>query len=911
TSLIQYPIGRKNETSTIPNTVTSIGEYAFKFCKNLISVVIPNSVTSLGHSAFNTCTSLQSIALPNSIILIDTYAFYNCTSLESISVDENNPNYASVEGVLFDKAITSLIQYPIGRKNDTYTIPNTVTSIGELAFKFCKNLTSVSIPNSVTTIGSKAFDTCSSLLSVTIPNSVISLGERAFAECTSLKSISLSNSVKAIGNHAFAYCKSLNSIIIPSSVTSIEESTFYDCEALASISIPNSVTSIGFRAFWYCFSLKSLFIPSSVTSIGEQAFNVCSSLESITVDDRNTNYSSLDGALFDKDKKILIQYPIGKKDTKYVIPSSVISVGKRAFYRGESLNTIIISNSVLSIDEWAFSYCTSLSSLTIPNSVTSINNSFLHGKNNLKLLKVKSNQVFIGNLNVSNTVLAENVVLAVPKNKFNEYREAYPNNKVISVDEVGFEPESYELAVKPSVLNTLSLFIDAFENVNGFQMDVTLPEGLAIAEVDGKLDVSFGEGAAAASHTLTASKVTGSNKYRIVAYSSKNEPFLAGEDLLNIAVEADENFKGGEINVSDVFISTTDGEGYQGIDFSINANVDYALSIGDDISLEEGETWQLAPAVNPSIEDLTLEWASTNPDVAYVDADGMLHAVTPGEAVITASNSEYGISASINVTVTPILYGDANDNGIVTIDDVVTDVQYILEKDPQPFSFRKADVNKDTRINILDVSKTVAIVLANEEQPQALRAHLCGVVGPSASLSAENIRLDADGRAVMTLRLNGDADITALQGDICLPEGVRVSNISMAGEQKGDHIISFAELKSGATRFAVYSMSLASVTANSALIEVELESENLFVEGEASVDDIYVSDTDCNLLRMESVSVDVSGASAVNEISSDPNAPADVYNMQGVLILRNATQSELNALTPGLYIVNGKKIQIR
>ncbi|MDE6340174.1 MAG: hypothetical protein K2K97_10380, partial [Muribaculaceae bacterium] len=441
--------------------------------------------------------------------------------------------------------------------------------------------------------------------------------------------------------------------------------------------------------------------------------------------------------------------------------------------------------------------------------------------------------------------------------------------------------------------------------------DLALPEGLSIAEKNGKLDVAFGEGTTNASHALSVSKVSGNNTYRIVAYSSKNEPFLAGENLLNIEVKADDNFAMGDIKVSNILISKTNGDGYRDADISITASVKLSLSIGEDITIEEGEDLQLYPVSDPIIDNLTVKWSSSNKEVAYVDGYNKMHALLPGEAVITATNTTYGISASINVTVTPTLLGDSNDNGIVTIDDVVTDVHYILEKDPQPFSFKKADVNRDNWINILDVSKTVAIVLTNEEQPQALRAHLCGAMGPSALLSAENIRLDADGCAVMTLRLNGDADITALQGDIRLPEGVRVSNISMAGEQKGDHIISFADLKSGATRFAVYSMSLAGVTANSALIEVELESDNLFVEGEASVDEIYVSDTDCNLLRMESVSVDVSGASAVNEISADPNAPVDVYNMQGVMLLRNASQSDLNALVPGLYIINGKKVQIR
>ena len=252
-------------------TITDCKESA-KGAITIPSKIDGKSVTSIGHSAFDGCRGLTSITIPNSVTSIGDWAFEHCTGLTSINVASGNNYYSDNNGVLFNKKKTELIRYPEGKSQTSYTIPNSVTSIGVGAFFDCTGLTSITIPNSVTSIGDGAFEWCTGLTSITIPNSVTSIEGWAFNVCTGLTSITIPNSVKSIGDGAFEYCAGLTSITIPNSVTSIGYRAFYDCTGLTSITLGNSVTSIGYEAFYKCTGLTSITIPNSVTSIGRGAF---------------------------------------------------------------------------------------------------------------------------------------------------------------------------------------------------------------------------------------------------------------------------------------------------------------------------------------------------------------------------------------------------------------------------------------------------------------------------------------------------------------------------------------------------------------------------------------------------------------------------------------------------------------
>ena len=245
TEIIKYPEGKTENSYTIPTSVTSIESDAFSRCKSLKSIEIPTSVTRIGRSAFEDCTSLASVTIGNSVTSIEDMAFNYCKSLTEIKVAEDNKNYSSEEGVLFNKDKTEIIKYPEGKTDNSYTIPNSVTSIEKYAFYYCTSLTSIEIPDSVTSIESCAFCDCTSLASVTIGNSVTSIKYRAFYYCTSLASITIGNSVTSIGEYAFTYCRSLTSIEISNNVTKVGSYAFKNCTSLTKLYIPKTITQMG------------------------------------------------------------------------------------------------------------------------------------------------------------------------------------------------------------------------------------------------------------------------------------------------------------------------------------------------------------------------------------------------------------------------------------------------------------------------------------------------------------------------------------------------------------------------------------------------------------------------------------------------------------------------------------------
>jgi uncharacterized repeat protein (TIGR02543 family) len=295
--------GKTNNTTitsvTIPDSLTTIGDFAFFQCKNLASINMSNNVTSIGKNAFFG-TKLTSLDLPDNASLGEA-AFYQCTALTSLTIPVG-VTWGGVSVFCGCSGLTSL------------TLENGRTDLGIDTFEACTGLTSVTIPDSITAINNNVFNRCTGLVSITIPNSVTSIGATAFSGCTGLNFLTLPNNLATIGVGAFSDCTGLTTMVIPNSVTSLGDGAFDGCTGLTSITLSNNLSTIGVQTFNKCTALTSINIPASVTTISANAFNYCSALTSITIP---MGVTSLGDTVFSSCSHLATAYFPGAKPTTY------------------------------------------------------------------------------------------------------------------------------------------------------------------------------------------------------------------------------------------------------------------------------------------------------------------------------------------------------------------------------------------------------------------------------------------------------------------------------------------------------------------------------------------------------------------------------------------------------------------
>lgn len=507
-----YPNGKYDSSYEIPESVTAIGEKAFKGCC-LESVSIPNCVTVIGDEAFSGCSYMTTFSISDNVTSVGEGAFAD-SGIESFDIGSNHPIFEVIDGVLFDKTTGTLLSYPKTKLEALYKVPERTKSIGKYAFKGCLYLTSVTIPDSITSIGSGAFagtsissfvlnpnhptfsvtdgvlfDKAAKVLiyfasgkndtSYAIPNGTTSVGDYAFYNCYSLTNVTFPDSVTFIGDGAFYGC-GLQSVIIPDSVASIGDYTFAQCGHLTSVTIPNSVTTIGNCVFSGCCALTSIIIPDGVKSIGNNAFSSCDLLASVIMPDSVVSIGS--EAFFGCQSLTTIIIPRDVTSiadntffycfslTSVTIPDSVTSIGDRAFYMCRSLSSVEIPDCVTSIGGLAFFECESLTSFRIPSKVVFIGEAAFNGCSSLTSLTIPSSVTSIGERAFSNIGINSFVVS--------------PENPVFSsIDDVLFDNMSHTLVAYPpekkdSVYEipkgTISIGVDAFRN-NHFLTSVIIP----------------------------------------------------------------------------------------------------------------------------------------------------------------------------------------------------------------------------------------------------------------------------------------------------------------------------------------------------------------------------------------------------------------------------------------------------
>ena len=376
------------QSITLPSSLRRIGNTAF-YLSNLPAITLPDGLVQIDSSAFNG-TLLATLHIPASVTAIYGSPAPSCLNLTEITVDPANPNYSAQDGVLYDKAKETLIQYPAGNTRSSFSVPEGVKVLERKSMDSTLHLSSLTLPASLEQINFEALIMCK-VTALTIPANVRVIDHSALSGLSNVSEFSV-----AAENQFFSaqdgviYNKnktvlvqypggnSRTSYAVPASVTEIASGAFRGIGNLATVTLQEGVQIIRDLAFYASSAITGINIPASVVTIEASAFGVLAKLTGITVAAGNPNYSAQDGVLFDKAKKTLIVYPIGNARTSYTVPASVTKIVQAAFY-STKLTSVTLPDGLLQIDGNAFNAATGLTSLDFPASVINIANTAFYG----------------------------------------------------------------------------------------------------------------------------------------------------------------------------------------------------------------------------------------------------------------------------------------------------------------------------------------------------------------------------------------------------------------------------------------------------------------------------------------------------------------------------------------------------
>ena len=869
---------------TIKEGMTSIGNSAFYGCSSLTTITIPESVTSIGNSAFDGCINLTSITIPEGVTSIGRWAFGGCSSLTTI------------------------------------TIPEGVTSIEDYTFWVCRSLTSITIPESVTSIGNSAFFDCRSLTSITIPEDVTSIGERAFGDCSNLTSITILSSVTSIEKHAFEGCSSLTAVhicdisawcnikfsnstsnplsyahnlylngelvtnlLIPEDVTSIGEYAFFGCTSLTTITISEGVTRIEDYAFRGCSSLTAITIPSSVTSIRTWAFYGCSSTTTITVAERNTVYDSRGGcnAIIETASNTLI---IGCATT--IIPESVTSIGYDAFYECRSLTAITIPESVTSIGEWAFGGCSSLTAINIPENsrLTSIENATFCYCSSLTTITIPESVTSIGVAAFNDCSSLTSIT--IPEGVTNIGDQAFFGcsgltsinipEKVTSIGEWAFSDCDNLTSV--TVKNTVPVALtNGYVFSNRANATLYVPAGSKEAYASAavwsefKEIVEVGNAFVLDDATLRA----GRSALLPVALTNENETTAFQCDIyLPEGITLLKTDKG----KYDITLAEERKDDHTVTSSLQNDGAIRVVVASLTSSLFAGNSGDLFYLNLQADEDISGELPLSIKNIRISESDGTRHDLNDASCVINVP------------AFTP---ADANNDGLVAIDDVVLTINYLLGDVSDSFLFVAGDMNADNQILIDDVVQIINCLLG---------------VG-TADVQAARSRMRETGEALTAgdtqcgfgVKLSNASNYVALQCDVLLPTGVSIDDVRVTSG--GDHSVVFREMGDGLVRIAVTSLTNEAFASDN-LLDVAVSADRQA--------DIYI--TNAYAVTRGGVMVKAADASLTHGTTGIQPAgmkaiSTEIYDLNGRVVKENATSTE--GLQKGIYLMNGKKIVVK
>ena len=898
---------------TIPNSVTSIGDYAFGTCHGLTSVhisdleawckiffgnsssnplyyshhlymnsseitnlVIPNSVTSIGNYAFYGCISLSSVTIPNSVTSIGNYAFYGCSGLTTI------------------------------------TIGSGVKRISDRAFAYCPELTVVTclaenVPNTSSSYDYDAFD--GSLIeyaTLHVPAASIDLYKAAEPWKDFKEIVAISEQQPTEENIIFADAN-VKSICVANWDTN-DDGELSKTEAAAVTDIGTvfkentnitsfdelqyfiGLTSIDWRAFRDCTALSTIIIPASVSVINNGAFRGCTNMSTIYVDVNNNNYKSINGVLFTKDGKQLLLFPSKQegayaipdgtekiddyafqyaKITELTFPSSLKTIGYSTFERCNNLKNIVIPSTISSLGEQAFYGCSNLESAVLPDNITEIPAFLFAFCSKLKSVTLSPNTISIANGFVRNCYALTEIEIPATVTSIGKWafcESGLKNVKSLmenpcAVDETTFgditanstlyvpagskalyEAANYwkdfiEIVENVEISDAFCLYVtDKYalpgtkvllpielsnkEEVKLCQFDLQLPAGVTVAtKSNGKLDAKLTE--RAETHSISSQQLSNGN-YRFIISSMDNDSFTGNSGtLVEITLDIPATMEAGEYTIKLL-------------------NAELSVPNGTDLDV-------VKPADTES--KLTVK------------------AYTPG---------------------------DVNNDGSVSVTDVGCAINYILEQVPSVFIFEAADMNGDKSVSVTDVGMIINLIL-NEgvaASPQLNRA-----AAGDAHLTQQST---TDG---YQLQLGNKDAFIGFQIDLQVANNAAINDMKLIGGD--DHLMTYRQLENGSYRVVCYSPTNSTFEANDAGLL------NISTTGDVTISNVRLTTADFSEVRLDAVSGGTTGITDVKELQGDE---LKVYSLDGRLCRTISVQqgeNTLNGLKPGVYMIGNRKVVVR
>ena len=763
----------------IPDTVTSIGDEAFKNNTSMVSVSIPDSVKSIGDSAFYGCTSLLGVVIPDSVEKTGRCAFQKCSKLASAYLPVNE-KFTYMNAYMFESC-TSLKKIEI---------PDNVTGIDGAAFAECKKLSDVVLSKNLKTMGWQVFgndnklteieipksleecryyrnndsidggtfDNCANLKTVMFEDGTTEIAEGLFAGCTGIEQITIPDTVTVIESGAFGGCINLKEIVVPDNVTEIQSSAFEYCSSLKTVKLSENLERIGVYAFGDCDVLKSIKIPDSVLDIDGAAFAECKELSDVVL---SKNLKTMGWQVFGNDNKLTeIEIPKSLEECRYyrnndsidggtfdncanlktvMFEDGTTEIAEGLFAGCTGIEQITIPDTVTVIESGAFGGCINLKEIDVPNSVTEIQRSAFEYCSSLKTAKLSENLKSIGMYSFNNcTSLTEvhlsDILKEIPSNTFSGCKKLttinFPSTLTTIGDSAFYGCESLPEAILPSGVEKIES--NAFKNCKSLKKAV-VPDTVS----------SIGSSAFYGCEALTditlgskLKKIDSQTFYGCTALPSIVIPYnvttIGDSAFVNCTkltqITVPRNTTSIESNAfsyprkmtmygpSGCYAQTyANGKGIKYVAQDI-----HATSIRLDITNKTAEYYdefQLTATIAPQNFTDAVTWTSSNEDVATVSDTGYVEVCGVGTAVITVTAGN--VKAACTVTVPQLIDWIEFDEDEIELKSGET---YQLRPDISPSNAtnkKMKDTSSDTKVAEVSAS---GLVTAKSEGEARIRA---------------------------------------------------------------------------------------------------------------------------------------------------------------------------------------------